>query len=426
MTSSHGNSPIKGLTNGARSLAAVSLFSGCGGFCDGIELAGFSVNVSVELDKFAAETYRYNFPRVPLIHGDVSQFLTREAAAQIRAYRLTDIDLVFGGPPCQGYSQIGTRDLNDERNKLYLEFSRVVATLRPRIFLMENVPNVILMNKGHFRKAILREFARNGYSNTTFVKVTAADFGVPRLRQRVVFIGTRDEDGFPFDLRSSFEAALEGWRVLRHVSVDEALNDLPSRVVQSGETLPYPKASKPSAFQKAMRLDWSKGIYSRSAKRMRGIGSLPPMLFNHHTKDVRKKRAHLISLLKQGGNADTLPKNIWNGVRPGKWRRLHPEEPSYAILAQMHRDLSEWIHPHFDRWITVREAARLQSFHDGFVFQTSEWQQLKQIGNAVPPLLAHVLGRAARKLLEQNQQKRAKRRSNVMIQRVMSGLDANP
>jgi DNA (cytosine-5)-methyltransferase 1 len=96
-----------------------------------------------------------------------------------------------------------------------------------------------------------------------------------------------------------------------------------------------------------------------------------------------------------------LPKEVWDGKRPEKWRRLHPDLPSYTILAQMHRDLSEWVHPWLHRWITVREAARLQSFHDGFVFKSSEWQQLKQIGNAFPPLLAYAAAQMAAALLDE-------------------------
>jgi DNA (cytosine-5)-methyltransferase 1 len=98
---------------------------------------------------------------------------------------------------------------------------------------------------------------------------------------------------------------------------------------------------------------------------------------------------------------DSLPAGVWNGSRPEKWRRLHPDRPAYTILAQMHRDLSEWVHPDHQRWITVREAARLQSFHDGFVFKSSEWQMLKQIGNAVPPLLGRAICRVALRALEQ-------------------------
>jgi DNA (cytosine-5)-methyltransferase 1 len=122
--------------------------------------------------------------------------------------------------------------------------------------------------------------------------------------------------------------------------------------------------------------------------------------FNHHTKGIEKRRQRIVKALKPGAAGDSLPKSLWDGSRPYKWRRLHPDEPSYTILAQMQRDLSEWIHPKHDRWITVREAARLQSFHDGFVFVGSECQQLKQVGNAVPPLLGHAVAAAARKLLK--------------------------
>jgi DNA (cytosine-5)-methyltransferase 1 len=377
---------------------AVALFAGCGGFCEGVSLADFEIRCAVEIDRFAAETYRHNFPKTPLFEGDIADFLTDPS--HFEKYQLTDIDLVFGGPPCQGYSQIGTRDLNDERNQLYREYARVVQTLRPRVFLMENVPNLLLLQKGHFRDLILKHFASIGYSNVTFVKVSAADFGVPQLRQRVFFIGTRDDAQFPFDLRSFCEGILGKLKVAQPFTVDEAINDLPAKVVASGKTLRYPKPKRLSRFQRMMRLDTDGGPYTRRIKRLRGIGRRGEIvLHNHHTKEIQARRAKLISLLEPGQKADSLPKKIWNGKRPEKWRRLHPANPSYTILAQMHRDLSEWVHPHLNRWITVREAARLQSFHDGFVFVGSEWQQLKQIGNAVPPLLAFAMAQAAGQVL---------------------------
>jgi DNA (cytosine-5)-methyltransferase 1 len=378
---------------------AVSLFSGCGGFCEGIETSGFDIRVAVELDKFACETYRYNFPSTPLFDDDVHHFLTTGSDHRAQ-YRLQNVDLVFGGPPCQGFSQIGKRDLDDERNELYKQYTRIVAELKPRIFLMENVPNLALMNKGHFKHLILREFAELGYSNAVMLRVSADDFGVPQTRQRVIFIGTRDEDGLDVDLESLCQCILEGLKVEHPVTVWEAIGDLPANIVHSGETLPYPKTSRPSTFQRNMRLDYDGTVYSKSAKRDRGLGKQASLLFNHHTKEIQARRAHLISLLKPGFKADSLPKEIWNGARPEKWRRLHPELPSYTILAQMHRDMSEWVHPSLNRWITVREAARLQSFHDGFIFRGSEWQQLKQIGNAVPPLLGHALGVLADEVLK--------------------------
>jgi DNA (cytosine-5)-methyltransferase 1 len=264
------------------------------------------------------------------------------------------------------------------------------------MFLLENVPNLLLMNKGHFRDAILSHFAEIGYSNTIYLKVSAADFGVPQTRERVFFLGTRDDLGLKGDLASLAQSLLDQLKTPEPITVWQAIGDMPSAVVPSGHVMPYPAISEPSSFMRMMRLDYSDGPYKQEWKQRQADGLV---LYNHHTKEMLAKRAHLISFLKPGEKANSLPKEIWNGARPEKWRRLHPDLPSYTILAQMHRDLSEWVHPKLERWITVREAARLQSFHDGFIFKSSEWQMLKQIGNAVPPLLAHAAGRMARSIL---------------------------
>jgi len=378
---------------------AVSLFSGCGGFCEGVEQAGFDVVMAVELDRFACETYRANFPRTTLFEGDIHSFMTGKNREAHKRSCGESVDLVFGGPPCQGYSQIGPRDLADERNDLYLEYARVVSELQPKLFLMENVPNILLMEKGHFRDAILNHFSKLGYSNATFVKLSAADFGVPQTRERVFFFGTRDGLTLQKPLIKIAQRALSKSMVEKPVTVWEAIGDLPETVVPSSSTMVYPSVRRPNKFLRMMRLDYSEAPYTVIVKRRRAIGTSTILLHNHHTKEMLAKRAHLISFLKPGEKADTLPKHIWNGARPEKWRRLHPDLPSYTILAQMHRDLSEWVHPKLERWITVREAARLQSFHDGFIFKSSEWQMLKQIGNAVPPLLALAVGNMAKAIL---------------------------
>jgi DNA (cytosine-5)-methyltransferase 1 len=394
---SHYKPPV--LSSMTRPYTALSLFSGCGGFCDGMETAGFHIKVAVELDRFACETYRYNFPKTPVFEGDVHEFLSPESE-HLTSYRLAETDVVFGGPPCQGFSQIGTRDLADPRNELYEQYARVVAQVRPRMFLMENVPNLALMNKGYFKHLILKHFARLGYGNTVMLRISADDFGVPQARQRVIFIGTRNDLEFEYDLASFSSSILESLKVKQPVTVAEAIDDLPSDVVPSGELLPYPQNKRLSAFQKEMRLDCDGQHYSKASKRKRGLGMGTAKLYNHHTKEIQERRAKLIALLQPGKKADSLPKEIWNGKRPEKWRRLHPDLPSYTILAHMHRDLSEWVHPRLNRWITVREAGRLQSFHDGFIFRGSEWQQLKQIGNAVPPLMGRALGSLAQSVLE--------------------------
>ena len=384
---------------------AVSLFSGCGGFCEGVRLAGYEVLAAVELDRFACETYRANFPEVPLFEGDVHDFLEGGSAVWSReAHRFEglegrELDLLFGGPPCQGYSQIGTRILDDPRNELYLQYVRILQILRPKVFLMENVPNMLLIGKGRFKREVLEAFREAGYGNSGVTVVTASDYGVPQVRKRAIFFGVRDDANFEDDVTTVIERALHGQRRSAPTAWD-AIRDLPERTAIHYEDVPYPRTGASSAFLDEMRLDRDGEHYASSAKKEASRRKFKK-LANHHTKEIQQRRRELIALLKPGAKGDTLPKDIWNGLRPEKWRRLPIDRPAYTILAQMHRDLSEWVHPKFERWITVREAARLQSFHDGFIFHSSEWQMLKQIGNAVPPLMARSLAAAVHSLLDE-------------------------
>jgi DNA (cytosine-5)-methyltransferase 1 len=377
---------------------AVSLFSGCGGFCEGVRLAGFEALAAVEKDRFAAETYRHNFPEVPLFEGEIEDFRRPNAQAwedekhRFSALDKAPIDFVFGGPPCQGYSQIGTRDIDDPRNVLYGQFVRMLRELQPRVFVMENVPNMLLLRKGMFKTRALAALRRAGYKNCDVRVLHATSFGVPQLRKRAVFFGIRDDAGFPFSAGEWLEL-LAQTQHRPESTVWEAIADLPKTVSADNTPLAYPKRASPSETAREMRLDCDGQYYTAAGKLARAGGAA--RLHNHHTKEIQDRRRALIALLEPGLKGDSLPKDVWDGLRPEKWRRLHPDRPAYTILAQMHRDLSEWVHPKYERWITVREAARLQGFHDGFVFKSSEWQMLKQIGNAVPPLLARAVAIAA-------------------------------
>ena len=382
---------------------AVSLFSGCGGFCEGVRLAGFEVRAAVEHDAHAAVTYRHNFPEVPLFADDIHKFMVPEsetwqaAEPQFPGLQEGQVDLLFGGPPCQGYSQIGTRILDDPRNELYLQYVRILKLLRPRVFLMENVPNMLLLAKGRFKREVLEAFAEAGYANCGVTVVAATDYGVPQLRKRAIFFGVRDGEDLGMDAPQFFEQALAQQRQPL-TTVRQAIGDLPEKTAISNEDLPYPATDAANDILNELRLDRDGRWYAADYKQRVAGGE--NRLHNHHTKEIQQRRKDLIALLAQGAKGDTLPKEVWNGARPEKWRRLHPDRPAYTILAQMHRDLSEWVHPDHERWITVREAARLQSFHDGFIFKTSEWQMLKQVGNAVPPLLARAIASAAEAALE--------------------------
>lgn len=373
---------------------AVSLFSGCGGFCEGVRLSGFDVRAAVEVDSYAVQTYRQNFPDVPVFHGDIANFLRDESLIwqedrkRFRHLVRASTDLVFGGPPCQGFSSIGPRTIDDPRNSLYKEFIRVLIKLRPRVFLMENVPNMLLIDGGRFKDEALKAMALAGYRNTGVAVVAANDFGVAQIRKRAIFFGIRDNLDLGMDAGDFLVKTLESQRRTTP-TVGQILRDLPENVSLDDSPLPYPPVRKATRAAHEFRLDRD-GIWYSKTQKLATLDS-PILLHNHHTKGMQDRRRLLIAQLKPGANGNSLPFDVWSGMRAEKWRRLHPDRPSHTILAQMHRDMSEWVHPWLERWITVREAARLQSFHDGFVFKTSEWQMLKQVGNAVPPLMARAL-----------------------------------
>lgn len=374
------------------------MFSGVGGLCEGVRLAGFQVVGACEKDPFAAQSYRFNFPAVPLFEGDVAD-LFPSGSLELRAQHMERyvgserVDLVFGGPPCQGFSQIGPRDIADPRNEMYLEICRVASLLRPRFILIENVPNMLLMKGGLFKRRILGALRDIGYDNIALTVLDSSLFGVPQKRKRVFILAARSRET-PVSLQELLDSTAASM-VEHPISVHEAIGDLPEIVApDSGETLAYHPCAKPTDFQREMRLDTNGKIYSKADKRKLSIFKSELNLHNHHTKEIQAERLRLIKLLAPGKKADSLPKDIWNNARPEKWRRFDPHAPAHTLMAQMHRDLSEWVHPYHNRWITVREALRLQSFHDGFVLQTSEWQQLKQVGNAVPPLLGRIPAQA--------------------------------
>jgi len=241
-----------------RRYTAVSLFSGAGGFCEGARLAGFQVEAAVEIDRFAAVTYRGNFPETPLYEGDVASFLKPgrpEWEAERHRFEGVEaggIDLVFGGPPCQGYSQIGTRDLDDPRNSLYGEFVRVLRSLQPRVFIMENVPNMLMLSRGIFRDRVLAAFRRAGYKNVAVRVIAATDFGVPQLRKRVIFFGLRDDVALPCTPGEWADKVLLNEK-RPATTVGQAIGDLP-QAVSHGACLPYPEAGPHNWIRDELRL----------------------------------------------------------------------------------------------------------------------------------------------------------------------------
>ena len=353
-----------------RQLRCLDLFCGAGGLSCGLREAGIETVLGIDFDDAAIRTFNANG-------------IGRGIVADIEAFPSDDIqrlcggpvDLVVGGPPCQGFSLSGHRAEDDKRNRLYKSFVRIVRDLKPEGFLLENVPGLVSLFGGRVKDAIVREFSCLGY-HVQYQVLRASDYGVPQHRRRVVFVGLRHLR-FEFPTPTHFEHPKNGQR--RMVSCAEALDDLP-RLADSSylgeEVQPY-AATATNDYQRQMR--------SRSAAVLNHVAA-------HHADAVRK----MIALVPPGKNYKALP----DGVRAKRnfhvaWTRFPEDAPAPTI------DTGHRHHFHYRecRVPTVRECARLQSFPDDFRFLGTKTQQFRQVGNAVPPLMAKALGLAIRKAL---------------------------
>jgi DNA (cytosine-5)-methyltransferase 1 len=332
----------------------VDLFSGCGGLSFGLELAGFHTSLAVDNWGDALDTFSANHPRAKTLLGDLGD------SNLARVTELSGpVEIVVGGPPCQGFSISGKRDPNDPRNRLYQGFVNVVEMIRPPLFMMENVPNLASMDSGKLLEEIIYDFERLGYK-TSHQILLASDYGVPQNRRRLILIGTRDKKPLQFS---------KGRLTQRDekVTTFEAISDLPEESIPNGAA--YPTEAE-SEYQTLMR------------RRSTGI-------WNHEITRHSEQTVNTIALVPDGGNYKDLPSHL-QGTRKVNiaWTRY----PSYAPSMTIDTGHRHHFHYKFNRVPTVRESARLQSFPDTFHFLGSKTSQYRQVGNAVPPLLAKELG----------------------------------
>ncbi|MGN0225227.1 MAG: DNA cytosine methyltransferase, partial [Prevotella sp.] len=338
----------------------IDLFCGAGGMSYGFEMAGFRPVLAIDNWQDALDTYIYNNPRGTTLCADLSVIDVRKVASD---FRIKEVDLIIGGPPCQGFSVAGKRIVEDIRNKLYKSFVSFVEFFSPEMFVMENVPNILSIGEGMVREAILADFRSLGY-NVKYKVLTASDYGVPQNRRRAIFVGAKNGD-FEFPVPS----------VKNKVTVSQALSDLPECSVNNGSEYEKPEQS---TYQKWARSK-SNGIY------------------NHEITEHNERTQHIISLVPDGGNYRDLPEEYRNTRKVHiAWTRLNSQKPSITI------DTGHRHHFHycFNRIPTVRECARLQSFPDNYVFLKSRTSQYKQVGNAVPPLMAAAIAEEIKRTLK--------------------------
>ncbi|WP_442598619.1 DNA cytosine methyltransferase [Neobacillus sp. D3-1R] len=336
----------------------IDLFSGCGGLSLGFELAGYKTLLGIDNDKAAVDTFVKNHKGSIGLSTDITE-ITGEEIKKIVGH--TNIDVVIGGPPCQGMSLAGPRKLHDPRNKLYLSFIRIVQELQPKAFVIENVPGIVSLFKGAIKDSILEEFQKMGY-NVKYQLLNSADFGVPQIRKRVFFVGIKKGETFSFPEPKIFYE--NDW-----ITAEDATNDLPLLENSLGNEIEHYTGEPQNDYQRYCRKN-SQEIHNHLATK--------------HTEQTIK----IISLVPEGGNYKNLPEEF-KGKRNFNvaWTRYHSKRPTLTI------DTGHRHHFHYkaNRVPTVRENARFQSFPDDFIFYGNKTQQYRQVGNAVPPLLAKAI-----------------------------------
>lgn len=348
---------------------AIDLFAGCGGLSKGFMDAGFDIIVGVDNDQAALNTFALNHNGAIPLNADLSKQETFDEIVRIAGNR--SIDVIIAGPPCQGFSLTGPRNFDDARNKLYLAVIEMVKQYQPKGFIIENVPGMATLYEGQIKDEILRRFDDLGY-NVICKILCAADYGVPQLRRRLIFMGVRKDIGEPKFPEPTFNP--ENYRTCR-----DALSDLPSRENEFGEENDSYCMEPQSEYQKLMR-------------------GACTVLHNHVASNHSQMVKDTIALVPEGGNYKDLPEG-WGESRKFHvaWTRYHGNKPSNTIDTG-HRN---HFHYKYNRVPTVRENARLQSFPDDFVFTGTRTQQNRQVGNAVPPLLGYALGKALLEIIQE-------------------------
>lgn len=358
-----------------RKYTCLDLFSGAGGLSRGFYDAGYDVVLGVDFDVAALKTFKENHGSAEAMKLDLFDYGNIDVIIRFLEDKNIKLDVLVGGPPCQGFSVAGPRDMNDKRNTLYTAMVKLAERVKPQAVVLENVPGMVQTNNGIGAKRVVEDFAKIGYHMVPKL-LYAPDYGLPQMRKRVFFVGLRDgKEKFVFPEPTVSKE--------HYVTCGEAIGDLPSLQTEGGEIIygdEFQDYAMPAqnAYQKRMR--------KNSKKVQNHIGSIPI-----------EKTKRMISLVPEGKNYKALPEE-YQGIYKyhEALTRYHSEKPSNTINTG-HRS---HFHYKWNRIPTVRESARLQSFPDDFVFYGNKSEQYRQVGNAVPPMLGQVVAEALKTYLK--------------------------
>lgn len=368
----------------------IELFGGAGGLTWGWRRAGFRPVVSIDKDTAAAKTHEFNFreEHTLTLNRDLDRFGPGDLE-ELLGGRPDRLLAVTGGPPCQGWSKVGRGKLrslhgransllHDPRNSLYRQFISYVGHFRPPVCVMENVPGMLNLEERNVAEEVVINFDEVGY-RATYALVNARWFGVPQDRKRLIFLGVRNDLSLTLDAADLMMYAptfLHGVAGLPgETTVRRAISDLPAISHGTGEDpQPYRRATRACSRYVSLMRQHSNGLITDHVCR------------EHNAQDLEA-----FALMKEGGIYADLPdhlKRYRDDIFPDKYRKLRWQSVSGTVTAHLAKDCYTHIHPEQFRTISIREAARLQSFPDDFRFSGNMGDRFRQIGNAVPPLMA--------------------------------------
>jgi DNA (cytosine-5)-methyltransferase 1 len=380
-------------------LTAVDLFSGAGGASLGLVAAGYDLRLASDISPACGWTHTANLPGDFLVADlrevDADKILTAASVG------VGDLDLLFAGPPCQGFSMIGARVVWDQRNNLFREVLRLAGEVKPRCVVIENVPGLVTLARGAYLRAILEGLDEAGYT-ASCAELLAAQFGAPQMRWRLVIIGWRKDlgisagYGFPMPTVGSGgigdllpNVTIKPHQLAGFVTARAAIGDLPS-ISAGGEASEY--VGPPSSdYQQAMR----RGLHHE--------------LFNHYAANLSPANLARLAVLAPGQDwrdlpRDMLPAGMQRALRKDhtrRYRRMTWDGVPRAVITRFRDPKSgEYTHPEQNRTISIREAARLQGFPDRFIFHGDRSSQYEQVGNAVPVPLAEAIARQVQQCLD--------------------------
>ena len=362
----------------------VDLFAGAGGLAEGFRDAGFEICAATDFDEDCALTYQAAYPHESFLCAPI-QDLSADHFLRLAGVRSGELDCLIGGPPCQAFSVYNhQRGFHDERSGLFREYLRLVEGLRPRTLVMENVTGITSVGAGRAVEEIHERLGKLGYEIEHRI-LKAEEFGVPQERRRIFFLASRiGKIAWPEPTHGPASKSKRPF-----VTVWDAISDLPKLDICKGDEISRYPGPAESAYQRAIR---------RSSK----------FLTNHVAPYLAPINLERMKHIRPGGSWRDIPRHLLPaGMKKARlcdhtkrYGRLHPDGLACTILTKCDVHWGAYIHPNQERSLTVREAARLQSFPDRMCFRGARFEQFRQVGNAVPPLLARAVARQVKRVIE--------------------------